>query len=188
MVRHLSPVVTKAVAALVFGCALLALPARANAQTQPAPSGGLGQGFGDKGQLVISGEDFLGFDKVNHAGWTLTVKPALDYFLLPAISLGAVVTYIKQSGDASAVLVSPRVGYNLNVTDNLGAWLKIGFAYEHSSVGNASSSATFLTAYLPIMFHIVPHLFVGIGPYYNLKVSGTANSGYGFSSLVGGWF
>src|SRR5206468_2058241 len=86
MVRHRwSPVVTKAVAGFVFGCALLVLPAVARAQAQPG-GGALGQGFGDKGQLVISGEDFLGFNKVNHAGWDLTLQPSVDYFVMPAVT------------------------------------------------------------------------------------------------------
>ena len=86
MVRHpWSPVVTQAVVGLVVGCALLVLPAVARAQAQPGASA-LGQGFGERGQLVISGEDFFGFDKVNHAGWRLTLKPAVDYFIMPAVT------------------------------------------------------------------------------------------------------
>jgi hypothetical protein len=51
-----------------------------------------------------------------------------------------------------------------------------------------SISTTWITLYVPVMYHITPHLFAGIGPYYNLKIAGDGNTGYGFSSLVGGWF
>ena len=97
MVRHfLSPVVTKAVAASVVGCTLLVLPTQARAQDPapaaapaPAMAGALGQGFGEQGQLVISGEMNAGFTQVNGAGWVFGVKPAADYFIVPNISIGA---------------------------------------------------------------------------------------------------
>jgi hypothetical protein len=85
-------VVTKAVAGLVVGCALLVLPARADAQTAPAPApapsggGGLGQGFGDAGQIVISGERLPRFSKTNNEGWNSRLQPAADYFVIPAVS------------------------------------------------------------------------------------------------------
>jgi hypothetical protein len=198
MVRHfLSPVVTKAVAGFVVGCALLVLPAMARAQTTTAPpppppaaapAGALGQGFGEAGQLVISSEDFIGFAKVNHAGWSFTVQPAIDYFLMPAVTIGGVAAYIQKNGGYKEELVGARAGFNLNVTENIGAWGKVGIAYDHASQGNFSSSTTWITAYLPIMYHLMPHLFIGVGPYYNLKIAGDGDHGYGFSSLVGGWF
>jgi hypothetical protein len=203
MLRHLlSPLVTKAVAGLVVGCALLALPARARAQTEaaqapppPATSGGgaLGQGFGEQGQIAISGEMNAGFDKVNHAGWTLHIQPAGDYFIMPMISVGVTAALIL--GDQSYVeeLIGGRGGFNLNVTENLGIWGKVGFALDHSSAKNTlnqavSNTVTFLTLDVPITYHIIPHVFVGLGPYYYLKVSGTGNTGYGVHSFVGGWF
>jgi len=188
MVRHLlSSVVTKAVAGFVVGCALLALPAIARAQAPAAP-GALGQGFGEQGQLVLSSEDFFGFDKVNHAGWQLTIKPSLDYFIMPAVSAGGFVAYIKQNGEYSEVQAGARAGFNINVTEMIGVWPKAGIAYDHVSIGNMSGSTTLVTTFLPIMAHLAPHFFVGLGPYYNLKIAGDGDHAYGFSSLVGGWF
>ena len=34
---------------------------------------------------------------------------------------------------------------------------------------------------MPILYHVVPHLFVGIGPYYNLNVAGDGENNYGFT-------
>jgi hypothetical protein len=195
MVRHfLSPVVTKAVAGLVVGCALLVLPAVARAQAPAAPGGGggLGQGFGEAGQLVISGEDFLGFAKENNAGWRMTIQPSVDYFVVPNISVGGVGAFIVGNNSFREQLIGLRAGFNVNVTENLGAWARVGVAYDHQTVPGTtpqrSISTTWLTAYVPITYHIVPHLFVGLGPYYNLKVGGDGNTGYGVSSLIGGWF
>lgn len=201
MVRHLlSPVVTKAVAGLVVGCALLVLPARVHAQDAPPPApvargggGGLGQGFGEAGQIAISGEMNAGFDKVNHEGWTLRIQPAGDYFIMPMISVGLTAALILGDHSYLEELIGGRGGFNLNLTENLGIWGKLGFALDHASAKNAadqtvSNTLTFLTVDVPITYHIIPHVFVGLGPYYYLKLSGTGNTGYGAHSFVGGWF
>jgi len=198
MVRHfLSPVVTKAVAGLVVGCALV-LPARARAQTEAPPpaaasgGGGLGQGFGDAGQIAISGEANAFFSKTNHAGWTAAISPALDYFIMPSISVGGSVTALIGDNSHSGYGVFARAGYNLNVTEQLGAWPIVGIGYAHESSGSGaaaiSGSATVAHFYVPVLYHIVPRVFVGIGPFYDLKVAGDGNSSYGVRSTVGGWF
>ncbi len=198
MMRHfLSPVVTKAVAGLVVGCALV-LPARAHAQTQAPPpaaassGGALGQGFGDTGQIVISGEANAFFSKTNHAGWTAAITPALDYFIMPSISVGGSVTALIGDNSHSGLGVAVRAGYNLNLTENLGVWPIAGIGYAHESSGSGatslSASATVAHFYVPILYHIIPHVFAGIGPFYDLKVAGDGNSSYGVKTVVGGWF
>jgi len=96
------------------------------------------------------------------------------------------------SGSLVEELVGARAGYNLNFTENLGVWAKVGAAFDHQSVavGNttASFSTTWLTLDVPVTYHIIPHVFVGVGPYYYLKVAGDGNTGYGVHSVVGGWF
>jgi hypothetical protein len=197
MVRHfLSPVVTKAVAASVVGCALLFLPTRARAQDPapaatpaPAMAGALGQGFGEQGQFVISGEMNAGFTKVNHAGWVLSVKPAADYFIVPNISIGAALGFAIGNDDQKGFEVGARAGYNLNVTENVGVWPIVGISYNKVSAPNDNGfSSTYGNLYLPILYHIVPHVFAGIGPFYNLKIAGDGDHSYGFRSTVGGWF
>ena len=192
MLRHfLSPVVSKAVVvASVIGCALLVLPTRAHAQD--ASGGGLGQGFGAQGQIAISGDLGASFDKVNHGGWRFGITPAGDYFLLPSVSAGVVLGVVLGNGSYTEEIARARLGYNLNVTSMFGVWPKVGIAYDHASSGSGSAkvttSTTWLTVDAPIMVHIVPHLFVGFGPYYYLKVAGDSNTGFGAHSVVGGWF
>ena len=178
MVRHfLSPVVTKAVAGLVVGCALSMLPARAGAQTPaPAPSSGaLGQGFGEQGQIVISGDASAHFDKFNGGGWIFEVRPAADYFILPSVTLGAVVGFGIDGDENKGVLVGGRAGLSYNRVSSPGV--------ANMSVTN---SATALNLSLPIMYQIVPHLFAALSPYYNLNLSG--NDSLGVASIIGGWF
>ena len=197
--RHfLSPMVTKAVAGLVFGCALLVLPARADAQTTPPPApaptggGGLGQGFGDTGQIVISGEAQAFFSKTNKEGWTAAISPALDYFVVPSVSIGGSVTALIGNNSRVGFGASGRAGYNLNVTENIGAWpiAGINYAHESSKSGTTTTSISATTAnfFVPVLYHIVPRVFVGLGPFYNLHIAGTGNHSYGVRSVVGGWF
>jgi hypothetical protein len=193
MKRHLlSPKVARAVAASAVGCALLVVSARAHAQDPSGANLALGQGFGAQGQIAITGELNTAFSKVNKAGWGFNVQPSADYFVMPSVSVGGLLGFAMGSGDFKSEIVGLRAGYNINVMEHIGAWAKVGAAYQHASSGTgttaASSSTTYLTADLPLMYHIVPHLFFGIGPYYYLKVAGDGESGYGFHSLVGGWF
>ena len=198
MVRHfLSPVVTKAVAGFVVGCALL-LSARAQAQTQTQPppaatgGGGLGQGFGEAGQIAISGEANAFFSKTNHAGWSAAISPALDYFVIPSVSVGGSVTLLVGDNSTTGVGVAARAGFNLNFTEQLGIWPIGGIGYAHVSSGSgttsSSVSATVAHFYVPALYHIIPHVFVGLGPFYDLKVAGDGNNTYGIRSTVGGWF
>lgn len=198
MKRHFLSVVTKAVAGLVVvGCALV-LPARAHAQTQTQPppaasgGGGLGQGFGEQGQIAISGEANAFFTKTNHAGWTAAISPALDYFVIPSVSVGGSVTLLIGDNSTTGIGVAGRAGYNLNFTEQLGLWPIAGIGYAHVSSGSgttsSSVSATVAHFYVPVLYHIIPHVFAGLGPFYDLKVAGDGNNTYGIRSTVGGWF
>jgi hypothetical protein len=192
MKRHLlSPKVARAVAASAVGCALLVVSAHAYAQDSGA-NNALGQGFGAQGQIAISGELNTAFDKVNKAGWNFGIQPSADYFVAPSISVGGLVSFNMGNDNFRKEVVGLRGGFNLNLNEHLGVWGKVGAAYQHASSGTGttagSSSTTYLTADLPIMWHIVPHLFFGVGPYYYFRVAGDGESGYGFHSLVGGWF
>jgi hypothetical protein len=176
--------VTKAVAASVVGCALLILPARAKAQDA---AGALGQGFGAQGQLALSSEANLSFDRVNHGPWILILRPSADYFLAPSISGGLVLSYVQRSGDIKAYGAGARVGYSLNVTPNVGIWPKVGILYEHDTFGTATGSTTWISTLLPFLFLPAQHFFVGAAPYYNLKIAGDGEHDFGFTTLFGGW-
>jgi hypothetical protein len=191
MMRHFfSPVVTKAVAGFVVGCALFVPPAIARAQAPAASGGGpLGQGFGEQGQIVVTGDAAVNYDKVNGAGWFIQVRPAADYFILPSVTLGAVVGYAMDSADRSGFLLGGRAGYNVNITENLGVWARAGISYNNVSQtvaqgGSFSTTAVNLT--LPIMYHFAPHFFGALSPYYNLNFSG--NDSLGLATVIGGWF
>src|SRR5262245_35513561 len=187
MVRHLlSSVVARAVAASVVGCALLVLPVRARAQEPSAAVTTLGQGFGGQGQLVISGDPGklnAEFTKVNHGGWVLGIRPAADYFVLPGISIGVVLGFAIGDNSAKGFEAGGRVGYNLNVTEHVGAWPTAGISYTKVT-GTGGFNSTYGNLFVPLLYHVIPHVFVGIGPFYNLNIAGAGEHSYGFHSTV----
>jgi hypothetical protein len=167
-----------------------AAPPPAAQEAAPAMLGaGMGQGFGAAGQVAIDGDLSSGLQKFKGGSWTLTIQPAADYFVIPNVSVGLLFLYQHSSsfGSPTTIGVRPRAGYALSFTDHLGIWPLVGFTYQHASSNGQSASGSVLDLNLPLMIHIVPHLFAGIGPYYNLKVS-NATTNYGFASMVGGWF
>jgi hypothetical protein len=153
--------------ALTFVGLLTASPGRASAQDPPPPApmpaGALGQGFGDTGQWVISGETFTQFNKVNNVGWDFQIRPAADYFIAPNVSVGGAIGFGMGNDDLKAFSVAGRAGFNFNFTEQLGVWGRAGVTYGYVSVAGASSSESFANFFLPINYHIVPHVFIGVG-------------------------
>ena len=184
---------TKAGLAFTVVGLLTALPSSASAQDPPPPapmpSGSLGQGFGQAGQLVISGETFTGFTKVSNAGWGFNLQPAADYFIIPNVTIGGAVGFGVGSDEARAFRLAARAGFNFNFSEHLSIWGKAGITYGWASLAGNSSSESYANLFVPINYHIVPHVFIGVGPFYNLKLSGDfAANNYGFASVVGAWW
>jgi hypothetical protein len=155
----------------------------------PMPAGSLGQGFGEVGQVVISGETFTGFTKVSGAGYAFNIQPAADYFIAPSVTIGGAVGFGLGSNEERAFRVAARAGFNFNFSEHVSFWGKAGVTYGWRSIGGNSASESYANFFLPINYHIVPRVFVGVGPFYNLKMSGDfAANNYGFASVVGAWW
>ena len=190
----LSHIVKRVALALTVVGLLTALPGRASAQDPPPPpapmpEGSLGQGFGEVGQVVISGESYTEFTKVNGEGYAFNFQPAADYFIAPGVTIGGAVGFGLGSDDAKAFRLAARAGFNFNFSEHLSFWGKAGITYGWASEAGASSSESYANFFLPINYHIVPRVFVGVGPFYNLKMSGDfAANNYGFASVVGAWW
>ena len=156
--------------------------------SSPASAQRLGSGanaFGASGQVVITGE----LEGHLHNGWNLHLQPSADYFIATNISIGGLIGYTHVSGNPAfdSFNLGARAGYNLAITDAVTFWPKVGITVGHAfgSTGNTSSQ---LTIFAPFLFHLVPHLFVGAGPDFELELSGSGGNGYGLQSVVGGWF
>jgi hypothetical protein len=166
--------------------------------------GGPSRVFGGPKQLAISSDAALVVEHATHDVTTVTLSPAADYFLIKNLSLGGAVVLEYQSAgseDSTRFGIGPRVGYNFGFTDTLSVWPKIGFSYSHNNrsasteTGNTtvsssrSSNAFTLNIFAPIMFHPVPHFFVGFGPFLDTDLSGSDKiTTYGGKLTIGGWF
>jgi hypothetical protein len=176
---------------LVLAGLVVLAGARASADEEAAPRGAFapaalpGSGFGATGQIAISGD----FEAHLHSGWELRLHPSLDYFIAPNISVGGLVgiTYTSGIPSITTIDLGVRAGYNLNINEKVGIWPKVGIYYSHVSEHPDSSNTTTFRLDAPFLYHLAPHLFAGIGPYFSLDLNGGGN-GYGLDSIVGGWF
>jgi hypothetical protein len=187
----------------------------AAAQTQPDPGmpkvdprspSGM---FGGRGQLAIMGEAgaFLTHTSVSGqdgSKTTFVLRPAIDYFVIDHLSVGAFTGLEYSSAPGGSVTtygIGPRVGYDIPFTERFSIWPKAGLSFnsttvkfDASSIGgiNVPSSSTSNTAlalnlYAPVMFHS-HHYFVGFGPSLDADLSGNAKTTTVSGRLVvGGW-
>jgi hypothetical protein len=166
--------------ALLFSVVGLAFAAPASAQRLGTGAGA----FGAAGQVVITGD----LEAHLHNGWQLRLHPAADYFIATNVSIGAVIGFTHNSGNPATNTfdLGARVGYNLAISDPVTFWPTVGI-FINRAFGNTGSTAASLNIFAPFLYHLVPHLFVGVGPDFELPLNG-GGTGYGLQSVVGGWF
>jgi hypothetical protein len=171
--------------------AALSAPLAARAEDGAfAPRAAPGGGFGAPGQWVISGDFNAHFNTGDR--WQIRVHPALDYFLVPNVSVGGVFGLSYTSGDANNpsqtnIDVGARAGFNLNINDRMSFWPTAGIFVSHVS-GHPDTNTTTLGIFAPFLFDLAPHLFIGVGPSFSLGLAGGAGNGWGIDTTVGGWF
>jgi hypothetical protein len=185
--------------------ALAALSTQALAQDPSQDTGGgPARAFGSKGVIAISSDAALVIQHSSQRVTTISIAPAADFFVIDNLSVGGelLFEYDKTGNDdATRFGIGPRVGYNLAFTDMLGIWPKIGFSFSHTSHSvtltsgptdttvSTSGSAFTLNLFAPIMFHPVPHFFVGFGPFLDTDLSGDQKvTTFGGKLTLGGWF
>jgi hypothetical protein len=136
--------------------------------------------LGERGAVSINGAFGLDItssstDADNDQSITeVRVAPNGDLFVVPNVSLGGglLVDYRSQ-GDASSTAfgLQGRAGYYLPL-GSAGVWLQVGFDYLHgkNSFSSALGSIDYTTdtfaldIYVPIIVHLAPNFFFGLGP------------------------
>lgn len=167
--------------------------------------------FGTKGQLAISSD--AGFELSNTSisdvdGSTtrLILRPAIDYFVVDYLSLGGFLglEYLSTPGGSTTQFsIGPRVGYNIPFSESFSFWPKLGFSLASTSVeaedtetpdgvivpGEEESSTSLqLNIFAPVMFHPVEHFFLGVGPAFDLDLTGDEKATTIAARLtLGGW-
>jgi hypothetical protein len=187
----------------------------AAAPTPPAAAADdVAAGFGVQGQIAISGELQASFvhestSSVNGVAGTssnvITVQPSLDYFVMPNVSVGGALSITHgsiggSSGDVTGIGILARAGYNLHLTPLISLWpqLQLGYLHESFSGGGGPSASGYsipLQIFVPFLFHVTTHLFVGIGPAFSTELVSKVQSmdqpkttDIGVESVVGGYF
>jgi hypothetical protein len=192
-----------------LGAAILTLAGAGTAQAASeaetggfaaAPTAAAGSGFGAPGQFVLSMGATSGEHALYHkegGNWQLQLSPALDYFVTSRVSVGGVVSYRHATGGtgtgtngagSDTLSVGARAGFNIDFNQRFGLWPLGGLSLDRFSANHTSTTNTWFMVYAPVLFHLAPHLFLGLGPSLQFNVSGPAPNQFGVDSMLGGWF
>jgi hypothetical protein len=151
-------------------------------------------GFAAVGQFVLTmkttGDDgYVFFHKQSDGDWTISLHPSLDYFLINSVSLGATFgySYSPAATGTTTLDLGGRAGFNLNINDHVGFWPTAGFSLNVFSSDHNTTTSTSFAIFAPFLYHLVPHLFVGLGPSFSAVMSGGSGKSYGVDFVLGGW-
>ena len=177
------------------------------------------QTFGGPGTLAISNDMNLGFfgsstSEGGGSSWTFLLAPAADYFVIQGLSLGGQGVYshlhLSTGGNAAAGTgstsidsdtfgIGPRIGYNIPIGDLLSFWPKVALIFSDTATSGASGNTFDIQAYAPLLLHLAPHFFVGLGPQIQTDLTASQSSqgvsnphpakttSYGLYFTIGGW-
>ncbi len=197
----------RSIFAAKVACALAIVPGAAFAQGAP------GDEFGHAGQLAIQADLQLHLEGNSYSdnggsGSDILIQPAADYFVIDHLSVGGAVILdiasYNNNGHGSTTTtfgIAPRVGYNIPIVDRLSFWPDLFISYSAASTSNngPSDDVFALGVFAPVLFHPVPHFFVGLGPNLSTELSHSHSDGgqnvnnypkltqYGIMSTIGGW-
>ncbi|MEP7050168.1 MAG: hypothetical protein ABJB12_07445 [Pseudomonadota bacterium] len=115
-------------------------------------------------------------------------RVAGDYFVIDHLSVGAALGYshisvsvpgfggttTTASGDS--FLFAPRAGWAYMFSDIVGIWPRAGFTYRTLSAGDNSGHDFALTAEVPFIFTVIPHVGFWAGPTLDLGISGSQST------------
>lgn len=202
---------TKFTASLGLSVLVTTFSLAAAAQTQPDPGmpkvdprspSGM---FGGRGQLAIMGEGAALFTHTSISGvdgstTTILIQPAIDYFVIDHLSVGAFTGIEYSSTQGSSITtygIGPRVGYDIPFSDRFSVWPKLGLSFNSVNVKtdavgpipstSDSNNALALNLFVPVMFHS-HHYFAGFGPSLDTDLTGDAKVTKIAARLtVGGW-
>ncbi|HEY3496414.1 MAG TPA: hypothetical protein VGK73_17060, partial [Polyangiaceae bacterium] len=161
--------------------------------------------FSRRGNIAISSDAGLSLENTSVSGvdgstTSLVLRPAVDYFVIDYLSVGGFLglNYISAPGGSATVFsVGPRVGYDFPFSGRLSIWPKVGLSIASTNVdGDAiegvdddgGNTALQLNLFVPLMFHPVEHFFLGLGPAFDLDLTGDNKATtLGVRLTLGGW-
>ncbi|MDP9035293.1 MAG: hypothetical protein M3O50_10840 [Myxococcota bacterium] len=158
--------------------------------------GGTAGDLGKAGNFVVTNDASFSFYQPlsNANGPTFRLQPALDYFVVPNVSIGGTLVLGYDSNNkATTVGIAGRVGYEIVLSDTWSFWPRAGLTLTSVSVpapNSGGGSGLALDVFAPFLVHPAEHFFFGLGPGFHQDIAGndpkvTAITG-GF--LIGGYF
>jgi hypothetical protein len=167
--------------------------------------------FGDRSELAISSDAGFSLSSTNLSGssgstTTLILRPAVDYFVIDSLSIGGFLGLeyaAPPGGSTTALSIGPRVGYNLRFSDSFSVWPKVGLSFASTTQKedattlpdgtrvdptDVSSTSLQLNLFLPVLFHPAQHFFIGVGPAFDLDLTGSNKATtIALRLALGGW-
>ena len=152
-------------------------------------------GFAALGQWVLSlrttgdGGGYFFFHKPSGGDWELSLHPSIDYFITSSVSLGATFgyTYSPAATGTTVLDLGGRAGFNLTINDNIGFWPSAGVGVNVNSSNHSTNTSAAFAIFAPFLYHLVPHLFVGVGPSFSVQLNDGNGKQYGLDFILGGW-
>ena len=85
---------------------------------------------------------------------------------------------------------------NVPLSGVVSLWLRGGLEYDHfgsNDPNDSGHSVTTLGVSAPFLFHLVPHVFLGVGPFFSQPLSDSQDMAskdptFGLTAIVGGYF
>jgi hypothetical protein len=143
---------------------------------------------------------------------SISVGPALDWFVVDDISIGAqlayqVGSYLGYQSDGSTVTydvngvgASVRFGVHARISDHVSCYptVALGIGTDNSDERSGAARNVYAREYAawslssPLLVHIASHYFIGLGPYLTHEVKDSEEreilaTKLGISSVAGGW-
>lgn len=183
-----------------------------NASEAPLPDPTKRYRFGERKDVLLGGDFYVGaaYASAEESSASVVVSPSFDYFIVDHLAIGAGVGFdhswtslqSARSGERTTTnfhgLV--RVGVQASLSARLSFFPRGSF---RMSYGSSDDGGTFtneiittrLALDLPLVFHVAPHFYVGLGPFIGRDVSRVVNGASskalgtsgGLTTLLGGW-
>lgn len=169
--------------------------------------------FGDTGVWSPSGhfqfsqDNYTNASGVDRTAYSLSIAPALMYFVAKNVAVGARVLFsydTPASGpEFSSSQFGVQLGYNWKVGEKVSLFPKIDVGYSQGTYyfgsGDQVAKTIGVNLYLPLLYHVAPHFFIGGGPHAYTRVLSVVSTGgagteggdrtvLSLESVIGGWF
>ena len=171
--------------------ASFALPCIATTARTVLAFGGSARDLEQQGTFAITNNAGFGFTQQLNSppSTTFSLRPALDYFVIPRLSVGGAVEFDSNSYShaptTTSFSIAPEVGYELALSDTWSFWPQAAISMSFPNPGNPFVTLL-ITA--PFLVHPAPHFFFGIGPGLRQGLTSSPATVIVGTFLIGGYF